>query len=233
MKINKFLKLLEYPLEDKVDIAKKVVYFQNYAFLFRDRWLSPQDLFVTGQLSSKFSSLGVWRRVVSYSVENLDLLRNIDEVGLEDTKQDFLFGGILRTLLPTLKFGGYESLFSVWVFVKTPEDFLFPFTFYYGQSGTSLGGWGFGEAKKIFPSEFFSIINFSPFDFSDDELDAFINAFEISLSMVPVSDYYGVYQGDRGYTLMGVKDGRPYFLDLGWSYNENKISEYIKTVKFF
>ncbi|MFX1464677.1 MAG: hypothetical protein ACFFBF_16795 [Promethearchaeota archaeon] len=108
---------------------------------------------------------------------------------------------------------------------------MFPATFYYGQSGTSVGGWYLDEAKEVFPPEFYSIINFSPFNFTSDELDAFIEALELSLKMVPVADYYGIYRGDHGYCLMGVKDKRPYLMELGWSYNKNKIDKYIEAAQ--
>lgn len=178
--------------------------------------------------SGKFSSAGFWRKIITYSRENLDRIKSLKDINLEDTKLDFLFGGSLKTLVPSLTFGGYEVLFFVWMFVKTPEGYMFPATFYYGQSGTSIGGWRLSRAKDVFPPEFFSLINFSPFNFSPDELDGFIDALEISLKMVPVSDYYGVYQGDEGYALMAVKNGRPYLLDLGWSYDEKRIDEYLR-----
>jgi len=144
---------------------------------------------------------------------------------LEDTEYDFFYGASLKTLLPTIKFGGDESLFHVWMFVKTPEGYMFPATFYYGPSGTSIGGWLLYKAEKVFPPEFFSLINFSPFDLSHDELDAFVEAIELSLKMVPMTDYYGVSRGDHGYTIMGVKNGKPYLTDLGWVYDEIKVDK--------
>ena len=111
---------------------------------------------------------------------------------------------------------------------KTAEGYIFPATFYYGKSGTSLGGWHMARIKERFSPDFYSIINFSPFNFTPNELDDFIEALEISLRMVPMTDYYGVNKGDDGYTIMGVKDGNPYILDLGWSYDERKKDQYLK-----
>jgi len=229
--IKELLKLLEDSAEDKVNYEEKVLHFQGHNFVFRDRWLESRKSYVKSLYSSKFSSAGVWRKVIKESMENLDKIRSLDELNLEDTKLDFLFGGSLKTLLPTLKFGGYETLFAVWMFVETPEGYIFPATFYYGQSGTSVGGWRLDETKDVFPPEFYSIINFSPFNFSPDELDAFIEALELSLKMVPVADYYGIFQGDNGYTLMGVKDNRPYLMELGDSYDKNKINKYIEAAE--
>lgn len=229
--IDMLPKLLEDAGEDKVNYEENVIHFQGYSFLFRNPYIKPRDSYVNVKFSSKLSSAGVWRKVIKESMENLDKIRSLDELNLEDTKLDFLFGGSLKTLLPTLKFGGYENLFDVWIFAKTPEGYIFPATFYYGQSGTSVGGWRIYRAKEVFPAEFNSIINFSPFNFSPDELDAFIEALELSLKMVPVADYYGIFQGDNGYTLMGVKDNRPYLMELGDSYDKNKINKYIEAAE--
>ncbi|MFW9876148.1 MAG: hypothetical protein ACFFG0_23855, partial [Candidatus Thorarchaeota archaeon] len=228
IEINEFLRLLENSTEDKVNYQNKVIHFQGYHFVFRNPFIKPRDLYVNVKFSSKLSPAGIWRKIIKESMENLNKIKSLDELNLEDTKLDFLFGGSLKTLLPTLKFGGYESLFEVWIFAKTPKGYMFPATFYYGQSGTSIGGWRIHRAKEVFPTNFFSIINFSPFNFSPDELDAFIEALELSLKMVPVSDYHGIYQDDNGYTLMGVKDNRPYLMELGDSYDKNKINRYIE-----
>jgi len=231
--INELLKLLENTANDTVDYEGKVVHFQGYSFVFRDRWLKSRQPYVTGLHSSKFSSAGFWRKIIKYSLENQDKIKSLSDLNLEDTKLDYLFGGSLKTLLPSLKFGGYETLFNVWMFVKTPEAYIFPASFYYGQSGTSLGGWRIDRAKKVFPPEFFSLINFSPFDFTSDELDAFVEALELSLKMVPIADYYGIFEGDHGYTLMGAKDNKPLFMELGGSYDKHKIKEYLRLAAEF
>ncbi len=231
--IRELLKLLENTTEEKVDYKGQVIHFQGYSFLFRDRWLKDRKPYVTGLHSSKFSSVGYWRRIIRGTIENLDKIKSLNDLNLEDTKLDYIFGGSLKTLLPTLKFGGDETLFKVWMFVKTPEGYLFPATFYYGKSGTSVGGWRMDRAKDVFPPAFYSIINFSPFNFKPNELDAFIEALELSLKMVPVSDYYGIYYGENGYTLMGAKDNKPLFMELGWSYDKRKIEEYIELAAEF
>ncbi len=87
----------------------------------------------------------------------------------------------MKTVLPTLEFGGDESLFDVWMFVRTPEGKQFPATFYYGPSGTSLGGWHSENYDKVFPKNFAQIINASPFDFSKDEKESLIEALELAL----------------------------------------------------
>ncbi len=220
--IKEILRLLNATSEDKVNFKDKVISFQGYSFMFRDPYLKSQDSYVTGKFSSKFSSVGFWSDIIKYSLENLNKIKNLNDLNLEDTKHDFLYGGSLKTLVPSLKFGGDEVLFDVWILVKTPEGFIFPATLYYGKTGTSLGGWYIDDAKEVFPPEFFSLINFSPFDFAPEERNAFIEALELSLKMVPVTDYYGICKGENGYTIMGVKDGKPYLKELGWVYDEVK-----------
>ena len=175
------------------------------------------------KFSSKVTPAGFWRKIIKYSMEHLQEIKSINDINLEDTEYDFCYGAFLKTLLHTLKFGGDRSLFDVWMFVKTPEGYIFPATFYYGPSGTSVGGWDLQDAKEVFPPNFYSIINFSPFSFSHDELVEFVEILELSLKMVPMTDYYGVSLGDHGYTIMGVKNGEPYLKDLGWVYIEIKV----------
>lgn len=231
--IDELLKLLENTPNDTVDYEGKVIHFQGYSFLFRDPYIEPRESYANVKFSSKITSAGFWRRIIKYSLENQDKIKSLNDLNLEDTKLDYLFGGSLKTLVPSLKFGGYETLFDVWLFVKTPEGYKFPASFYYGQSGTSLGGWRIDKAKKVFPPEFFFLINFSPFNFKPDELDSFVEALELGLKMVPVAYYYGIFQGDHGYTLMGARDGKPIFMELGSSYDKRKINEYLRLAAEF
>jgi len=230
--IKKLLELMENSTEDSVDMKNRVIHFQGYTFVFRDHDSKLRESYVVIKLSSKVTSAGFWRKILKYSIENLQEIKSIGDINLEDTEYDFCYGASLKTLLPALKFGGDRTLFLVWIFVKTPEGYMFPATFYYGPSGTSIGGWKLQNARKVFPSEFYSIINITPFDLPHDELDAFVEALELSLKMVPMRDYYGVYLGDHGYTIMGVKNGEPYLLDLGWSYDERQMEAYLKDAQF-
>ena len=223
--VKKLLELMENTTEDRVDIENRVIHFQGYTFVFRDWELKSRESYTRVKFSSKVTSAGFWRKIIKYSMEHLHEIKSINDINLEDTEYDFFYGASLKTLLPTIKFGGDESLFHVWMFVKTPEGYMFPATFYYGPTGTSIGGWDLQDAKKVFPPEFFSIINFSPFDLSHDELDAFVEALELSLKMVPMTDYYGVERGDHGYTIEGVKNGKPYLTDLVWVYDEIKVDK--------
>lgn len=75
----------------------------------RDPYLEPQESYVTVLYSGKFSSAVFWRRVIKESMENLENIKTINDVNLEDTKFDFLFGGSLKTLLPTKVTMGIHS----------------------------------------------------------------------------------------------------------------------------
>ena len=223
--VKKLLELMDTTTEDRVDIKNRVIHFQGYTFVFRDWELKSRESYARVKFSSKVTSAGFWRKIIEYSMKNLQEIKSINDINLGDTKYDFSYGASLKTLLPTIKFGGDDSLFDVWIFVKTPEGYMFPATFYFGPSGTSIGGWDLKDAQEVFPPEFYSIINFSPFDLSHDELNAFVEALELSLKMVPMTDYYGVCLGEHGYTIMGVKDGSPYLEDIGWVYDEIKVDK--------
>jgi len=225
MKTKKLKQLLSEIPEGENKLKKAVIGTNGYVFIFKDP-SSSNEPYVATRFSSKFSSAGVWRRFLLEAMENIKNVR-LDDPSLNDVKYDLLLAGALKTLLPSLSFGG-EIFFRVWMLVKTTDNKIFPTTFYYGQSGTSFGGWTLSEAKKIFAPSFFAIINFSPFDFTNDELDFFIEAFELSLRRVNVSDFHGVFQSDSGYSLMGVRKGVPFIEDLGYSYDDDKIRGYLK-----
>ena len=223
--IKKLLELMDNTTEDGVDIDKKVIHFQGYTFIFRDHDFKLRESYVVIKFSSKVTSAGFWRKIIKSSMKNLQEVKSINDINLEDTKYDLCYGASLKTFFPALRFGGDDLLFFVWMLVRTPEGYIFPATFYYGPSGTSIGGWLLYKAEKVFPPEFFSIINYSPFNLPNDQIDAFVEALELSLKIVPVTDYYGVVHSDHGYTIMGVKDGSPYLKDLGWVYDEIKMDK--------
>ncbi|TET56629.1 MAG: hypothetical protein E3J52_11715 [Promethearchaeota archaeon] len=75
----------------------------------RDHYLEPQESYVTVLYSGKISSDGIWPRVIKESMENLENIKIINDANLEDTKFDFLFGGSLKTLLPTKVTMGIHS----------------------------------------------------------------------------------------------------------------------------
>ena len=166
--------------------------------------------------SSKFSAAGSYRYLLEdwKKMRRKDDILNSFELQTEKIKEDLLLAGSLKTLVPSIRFGGDELLFNVWMLVKTPDEKCFPTLFYYGASGTSLGGWRadlmnpFSD-EKVFPEELESIINFSPFDFYNEELNHFLDALEFALKKVPISDFRGVYKHDMGESYMKVDKGKP------------------------
>ena len=213
--IGKLLVLVDQASEGKDNIEKGAVGSNGYGFVFKDTDCNIP--YMTGILSSKFSSAGSFR-IFNRMREN----QNIFDRMRENQKRDLLLAGSLKTLVPSLQFGGVEILFDAWMFVKTPDNKFFPATFYYGASGLSVGGSSSNitdmlnkyekeSGAKIFPVELESIINFSPFNFLEEELNLFLDALEFALKKVPVSDFDGVYRHDLGDSYMGVRDGKPFY----------------------
>ena len=196
----------------------------GYGFVFKD--LNSNIPYVTFRGSSKVFGAGSHRDVTENfrKLRKLKKIRSFDELYTINPKYDLLLAGSVKTLVPTLKFGGSEILFNVWMFVKTPEDKLFPARFYYGQSGPSIGAWKSTSERHIdrytrenvFPEDFEKIINFSPFDFTDNERNLFLDALEFALEKVPVSNFWGIYSHDLGNSLMGVEKSKPFNRELGF-----------------
>jgi len=233
LKINRLIKLVSETATGKDNFKKGTVGFNGYGFVFRDFDYESKNSFIIGDGSSKLCSVGAFRNIYKKSLEIQGSIKSSKDLLNYNPKLDLYFGRALKTLIPKIKFGGYEQLFHLWMFVKTPKGQMFPATFYYGQSGTSIGGWSpdyrvflFAEERNI-PQKFESIMNFSPFNFSDIELEAFIEALELSLDKVPASDFKGVCERDLGGKLMGLKSGKPFVKSLKnkrkkietWSYS--------------
>ena len=232
MDIEELLDIVSEAADGKDDIEKAAVGFQGYGFIFRDPFNS-NELFITVKSSGKFCAVGSDREFIKDYLK--DKIKSAEQFLSYDTNYDILLAGSLKTLLPSLKFGGDEILFFVWMFVKTPDDQRFPATFYYGPSGAALGGWHSEdyEKKDIFPENFSKLINFSPFDFTEDQLDALVEALECALRKVPVSDFYGVYQHDLGNALMGVQADTPFIFELGYEYDKTDIKFYLEEVAYY
>ncbi|MFW9878676.1 MAG: hypothetical protein ACFFG0_36820 [Candidatus Thorarchaeota archaeon] len=204
--MEELLKLVSFAANGIDAIEKGAVGYNGYGFVFRDLSSSLVPFIRSG--GSKFCTFS-FHREIGKKWDNESLK--------EELKYDIFLTGCLKTLVPSLKFGGDEILFNCWIFVKTPEKKIFPGTFYYGQSGLSLGGWGANDNytyKKEFPEKFNEIINFNPFCLTKKELDLLVEALEEALKKVPVSDFYGVYRHDSGQTLMGVRYGEPIYREL-------------------
>jgi len=231
MDINDFSNLAVRVSNGEDSFNQAAIGFQGYGFIFRD-FRHSYDSYVIISQSSKVFNMGAYRGISERALQ-LDTIESLNELVRYKEKYDCLFAGSLKNLLPTLELGGDEILFYVWMFVRTPEGKQFPATFYFGASGTALGGWRSENYDKVFPKNFAQIINVSPFDFSKDEKESLIEALELALKKVPVSDFYGVYQHDGGNALMGVKVGVPFIIELGYEYDDTDIEFYLEEVEFY
>lgn len=218
-KIKNIIDLTSQAADGIDNIKKGAIGFAGYGFVFRNiREMSP---YTPTHLSSKVCSVGALRGLferVTDAVEHSIKIRDFNELYNYDMNLDLYFGGSFKTLVPTLEFGGFEIFYRVWFFAKTPDNKMFPGSFYWGPSGTSLSGWDLNEievieahiGKSFFPKEFKNVINFSPFDFSKEAEDEFIEALVGALDKVSVSDFRGIHQSDDGICDMGIERGEPF-----------------------
>ena len=203
---------------------KSTVGSNGYGFIYKNHRTEKLP-FITrmgsGKVCGAGANFGDFESFTSLEELKFDKLSDVGGL-MRDIKHDLLLAGSLKTLLPDIEFGGDEQLFEAWMFVKTPKDQYFPATFYYGASGTSLGGWH-SEDYKRFPREIRDEFNFSPFDLDKDGLTGLIEAQIFALKKVPVSDFCGIYLHDLGNALMVVHDGRPLIMELGNNYGEYEV----------
>lgn len=224
MDVKKIKSLASNAALGQLNIKKAQVGSNGYGFVFFDFGSTLVDP-VFNTASSKICGAGAhfgdFEKFMELDEIKFDKLSNIDGL-LNDLLHDLLLAGALKTLLPDLEFGGYEQLFDVLMFVMTPNGLFFPATFYYGPSGTSLGGWR-SEKYEKFPRKAREEFNFSPFDFDKDGLTGLIEAQMFALRKVPVSDFCGIYGHDLGNGLNGVYDGVAFIKELGYNYDESDV----------
>ena len=208
----------------QLDFKQAQVGSNGYGFVFfdfNDTSVDPMFRKDSSKVCGAGAHFGDFESFTSLDDVKFDKLSDVGGL-MRDIKHDLLLAGSLKTLLPDIEFGGDEQLFEAWMFVKTPKDQYFPATFYYGASGTSLGGWD-SEDYKRFPREIRDEFNFSPFDLDKDGLTGLIEAQIFALKKVPVSDFCGIYSHDLGNALMVVHDGRPLIMELGNNYGEHEV----------
>jgi hypothetical protein len=129
--------------------------------------------------------------------------KNISDYLLKSEREAIKLAGAVKTLAPSVEYGGFELLFEVFVLTRTPENHFFPLIFYYGASGLALGGFNIDswEDRETLGIPF----NYNPFKYNDQDLEALAEALHLALLKIPTSDFYGVYKHDFGNTLMGLK----------------------------
>ena len=222
--IKELLELVSQAAKGKDHIKKGAVGYGGYGFVFKNS--DSRIPYIIGFGSSKFAGAGSMRDVVKTFKKLSDSSQKFElqDLMTQQEELDLLLAGSLKTLIPGLRFGGDEILFNSWMLAKTPDDKIFPATFYYGASGMSVGGWqGYDSkndyllekfktetGKELFPEDFVSVFNFSPFKFKKEELNLFLDALEFALKKIPVSDFEGIYRHDLGNSHMGIIDGKPF-----------------------
>ncbi len=213
MEIDQIIKLAKQAAKGKDNFKEGAVGSNGYGFVFKDLDSNSNNPYIFDVDSQKLCGAGAYR-VFTERLFNHDKFREFSDLLRYDPNLDLLFAGSVKTLAPTLQFGGCERLFDIWMFVVTPENQMFPATFYWRQSGISIGGWtSYGISsflkKRVFPEDFSKLINFSPFEFNEEEQNLFLDALEFALKKVPVSDFWGIYVGDYN-AYMGVRNGKPF-----------------------
>jgi hypothetical protein len=134
-----------------------------------------------------------------------DVSKTISELKSEEI-EDIVISSRIKTLVPSVEYGGYEILFEILIFILTPSQNFFPLTLYYGASGMALGG---------FDRDFnLNLFNFNPFQMKNADFNMLINALLLALHKVPTSDFYGIYRHDLGNSLIGLKGKRPIQMEL-------------------
>ncbi|MFX1568947.1 MAG: hypothetical protein ACFFCV_11345 [Promethearchaeota archaeon] len=222
MRIEYIIKLAKEAMNGTDNFKEGAVGSNGYGFVFKDYDSHPKVLYIISYGSHKFCGAGAYRDYL----KNLQKgIKNTEEFNFSDSfrydpKIDLLMLGSLKTLVPSLQFGGFENFFDVWVFVITPKGQMFPVNFYWGKSGLSIGAWS--KLGSLFIHEknplddYPDLKEFTPFKFNDEEINFFLDAFEFALKKVPVSDFWGISTFDWGHSLMGVKNGRSFTRYWKW-----------------
>ncbi|MBA7583995.1 hypothetical protein ES708_25947 [subsurface metagenome] len=219
MDVKKIKSLVSNGALGQLNIGKAQVGSNGYGFVFfdlNDTSVDPLFRKWSGKVCGAGAHFGDFEKFMALDELKFDKLSDVGGL-MRDIKHDLLLAGSLKTLLPDMEFGGDEMLFDVLMFVMTPNNQFFPATFYYGPSGTSLGGWGLEKYQK-FPREIRDEFNFSPFDLDKDGLTGLNEAQIFALKKVPVSDFCGIYKHDLGDALMCVHDGVAFVMELGYDY---------------
>ena len=230
MRIKQVIKLATDAANGKDNFKYGAVGSNGYGFVFKDFESHPEEPYIATWGSHKLCGAGAYRDQLKNIKKKLKSHYKSDLFSdplRYDHKLDLQLAGSLKTLIPTLQFGPQaELLFKVWMLIMTPEGQMFPATFYWGQSGLSIGAWS--EYGSIFMEErdplddFPELKAFSPFEFTEDETGRFLDALEFALKKVPVSDFWGIYIGDWN-AYMGVKRGTPFIEYLELKYVEGDL----------
>lgn len=224
--LNAFLaeikNLLTSTIKGASHLDKNALEYNDYLFIFKSwRELPPE---ICKAYSHKVSNIGLMRNfnevIKKKKMDPISLIMKLE-------KQNLRLAGSLKTILPHMVFGGEEVLFDIWMLVRTPENQIFPANLYYGVSQFCVGGWSsyllprskeidknngknYQPSKMLFPSEFMELINFSPYNFNEGQLESFVEAIELGLNRIPPSDFQCKLKFSGTSFIFGLQSGKPY-----------------------
>lgn len=211
MRYKDLVQLVLHVAEGRDNPSEGAIGFKGYGFVFRD--INDIALNFDINYSSQICSVGTVRKFLREFNEDSD--SNIF-YRYYDISSDLIFIGAIKTLVPSLKFGVDDLLFEVWMLVKTPENRIFPATFYYGKSRLAIGGWNSDIIKPFndkfdFPNDLKKFINFNPFDLKEEEKYSLGKALESALHKIPISDFDVRFRDDYEDYFLAVHEGVPLF----------------------
>ncbi len=193
------------------DIKNGIIVAKDYCFLVLKE-MRDYDVSEFAKLTAFGAYRGVHERFLNTRLKNSDDF--LDQLSY-DVSIDLLAVGSLKTIIPYLEVGGYESLFNVLIVAKTPNNEIFPFIFYFGPSGTAIAS-NDSESqilqilKEMFITIPMDVTTYNPFTFSKRELTNFLKAFASALRKVSATDFQAVYEHDFGKERMGIEKGIPF-----------------------
>lgn len=194
-------------LKRENNLDKAILSLNGYSFLFLDIAKINIDLSSFEKLIPFDIDEGTFAKRNS----KLETLNIGVDIFSHDISMDLFIGGSLKTLLPDLKFGGYENLFTVLILILNPDSEIFPILFYFGPSGIVIGGSNdkfiLSSLMRKIPNE---IIIVSPFSLKKENILKMISILKRILRRVPLSDYQGTYQQDYGNLIIGLENKIPY-----------------------
>ncbi|MFX1313884.1 MAG: hypothetical protein ACFFHD_14940, partial [Promethearchaeota archaeon] len=120
-------------------IVKGVVGFAKFGFVF----ISIENLLNIVNLhhTTGFYHISSVREYLSaYGQDKIRKFKDFLDYKYKKT-EDLYYVGALKTLVPSLEFGGDELLSEVGLIVNTPQGKLFTAMLYWGKSGLTIGVW--------------------------------------------------------------------------------------------
>lgn len=191
----------------KNDIERSVVLSSGYVFLFIE--YEELERILNLKYSSKLSNVGLLKDIYKkWKEDKLDIFRY-------EKIDDLYYAGMVKTLLPSIKFNTEESLFNAGLLIKRPNGEIIPAIFYLGKSGAALGGWKEEMLDKFVGIKLSSNkIKKFKININRDEIDDLCKAFELALQSVPISDFEGEFWNEYGGTYIGIKSGIPYVEEI-------------------